>query len=176
MRYTYDLYRSSGVRFDTTTNINEINPDEHFSESPPGYIVVFDGLKNLSNRINNKAEFEEWYNKLERDYAWQPAKWDPFREHKELTKDTIDSQINPAHYKDIVPGMQYMEMMQYMLPDISSHLLGQVYKYLMRDGKKDNSLQERRKALWYLKFLVAYQLNDKKPIKISDINKIIGEG
>jgi hypothetical protein len=45
-------------------------------------------------------------------------------------------------------------MMEHMLPDVDSHLLGQVYKYLMRLGKKDNEEQELGKVLWYLVYLM----------------------
>jgi hypothetical protein len=72
--------------------------------------------------------------------------------------------INPSHYKDIVPGYQYMEMMVYMLKGldgVESHLLGQVYKYLMRCGKKDEELQELKKAKWYLDALVKYHEQGK---------------
>jgi CRISPR/Cas system CSM-associated protein Csm2 small subunit len=72
--------------------------------------------------------------------------------------------INPSHYKDIVPGYQYMEMMVYMLKGldgVESHLKGQVYKYLMRCGKKDETLQELKKAKWYLDALVKYHEQGK---------------
>ena len=49
--------------------------------------------------------------------------------------------------------------MQYMLKGfdgVESHLLGQVYKYLMRLKKKDPVLQDSKKALWYLEELVNY--------------------
>lgn len=72
--------------------------------------------------------------------------------------------INPSHYKDIIPGYQYMEMMVYMLKGldgVESHLKGQVYKYLMRCGKKDEALQELKKAKWYLDALVKYHEQGK---------------
>lgn len=65
--------------------------------------------------------------------------------------------INPSHYKEIVPGYQYIEMMGYMLKDLDGyegHLLGQAYKYMMRYGKKDNKAQEIKKSIWYLNKLV----------------------
>lgn len=72
--------------------------------------------------------------------------------------------INPQHYKDIVPGYQYMEMMVHMLRNlggVESHLLGQVYKYLMRCGKKDDEVQELNKAKWYLDALIKYKTEGK---------------
>jgi len=67
--------------------------------------------------------------------------------------------INPKHYKDVVPGYQYMELMQYMLNDfegVEAHLLGQIFKYQMRLGKKDSKLQDLKKAQWYTNVLVKY--------------------
>ena len=64
--------------------------------------------------------------------------------------------ISPSHYKEIVPGYEYMDMMMYMLPCPKSHLLGQIYKYLMRCGKKDEELQELKKAQWYLNYLIKH--------------------
>ena len=74
--------------------------------------------------------------------------------------DTIGKAVSGSHYNDVVPGYQYMQMMQHMLSDkdgVESHLLGQVYKYLMRAGKKDDVEQEYRKARWYLNCLVKYK-------------------
>lgn len=74
--------------------------------------------------------------------------------------DDISKAVSGSHYNDVVPGYQYMEMMQHMLDGkegVESHLLGQVYKYLMRAGKKDDVEQEYRKARWYLNCLVKYK-------------------
>jgi len=54
-----------------------------------------------------------------------------------------------------------MELMVDMLPDVGSHLLGQVYKYLMRCGKKDSEVQELKKAQWYLTALIKYKEEGK---------------
>jgi hypothetical protein len=72
--------------------------------------------------------------------------------------------INPNHYKDIVPGMQYMEMMVHMLANkvgVEAHLFGQVYKYLFRCGAKDLEVQELKKAKWYLDALIKWQEEGK---------------
>jgi hypothetical protein len=69
----------------------------------------------------------------------------------------VKDQINPPHYQDIVPGMQYMEMMVFMLArfnGVDAHLMGQIYKYLMRAGMKDPIVQDLEKAQWYLNALI----------------------
>jgi hypothetical protein len=65
--------------------------------------------------------------------------------------------ISPKHYKEIVPGFEYMDMMVYMLDGfdgVEAHLMGQIYKYLMRYGKKDSKVQELEKVQWYLNYLI----------------------
>jgi len=74
-----------------------------------------------------------------------------------------EDKISPAHYKEIVPGYEYMDMMVHMLKDfegVEAHLMGQVYKYLMRYGKKDDKTQELKKAQWYLNYLIKH--NEEK--------------
>jgi hypothetical protein len=78
----------------------------------------------------------------------------------EVCNDDISQAVSGSHYNDVVPGYQYMEMMQHMLDGkegVEAHLLGQTYKYLMRSGKKDDVEQEYRKARWYLNCLVKYK-------------------
>lgn len=88
--------------------------------------------------------------------------------------------INPSHYKDYMPDLQWLEAMQYLprfkdKPDVFAGAVElQIRKYLDRNGGKDEEIQELSKALWYMKFLVAY-LKEGKPIRIEAINKILGE-
>jgi hypothetical protein len=49
----------------------------------------------------------------------------------------------------------------------------QIRKYLDRNGGKDKELQELMKALWYMKFLVAFIANNNKPIMVSDIESLL---
>jgi len=68
--------------------------------------------------------------------------------------------INPTHYKNVAAGKQYMELMVDMLKGktgVEAHLFGQVYKYLMRCGSKDDEVQELKKSLWYLNALITYK-------------------
>ena len=85
-------------------------------------------------------------------------------------KDT-SSAISPSHYKDIIPGYEYMDLMVHMLDDmggIEAHLMGQIYKYLMRYGMKDSKLQELGKVHWYLTYLMMIQdANEEDLIRIT---------
>ena len=73
--------------------------------------------------------------------------------------------INPKHYKMIPPeaykkfpeGLEYMHLMEYILnhhKGVESHLLGQIFKYACRLGKKDSKLQDAKKISWYAERLV----------------------
>ena len=71
--------------------------------------------------------------------------------------DKISQAVAGNHYNDVIPGMQYMELMQHMLEGregVNAHLMGQTYKYLMRAGKKDDEIQDLRKARWYISCLI----------------------
>ena len=63
--------------------------------------------------------------------------------------------INPAHYQGIVGNYQYIECMEFILgyDGLKAHLIGQIYKYMMRLGKKDSEQQELGKVIWYSRCL-----------------------
>jgi len=72
--------------------------------------------------------------------------------------------INPTHYK-IIPkeaylkypnGMQYMDIMKYVLAHLKPHeaaIMSQVFKYSLRIGKKDHKLQDAEKICWYANYM-----------------------
>jgi len=77
-----------------------------------------------------------------------------------MTEAQQDAIINPKHYKLLSAetmkahpdGMEYIDLMAYLLEghtSVQAHLLGQIYKYSMRLGKKDNKLQDAKKIEWY---------------------------
>ena len=82
-----------------------------------------------------------------------------------MDQSSQDEIINPKHYKmipkeayDRFPeGLEYMDLMEYILDShsgVNSHLLGQIFKYSCRLGKKDADLQDARKIEWYASRLV----------------------
>jgi len=113
------------------------------------------------NAMKESIDREARLAKLARDGSgWG----DFFDEEPQWVEDSISEAVSGSHYNDVVPGFQYMEMMQYMLADkygVEAHLLGQVYKYLMRSGRKDDIEQEYRKARWYLNCLIKYKQTGK---------------
>jgi hypothetical protein len=88
-----------------------------------------------------------------------------------MSLDQQDDIINPQHYKMIPKeayerfpeGLEYMDLMEYILEHhkgVKSHLLGQIFKYACRLGKKDSILQDARKIEWYSSRLVEVIEND----------------
>lgn len=84
---------------------------------------------------------------------------------KTMSDDEQDAIINPKHYKMIPKeayekfpeGLEYMDLMEYILSNhkgVESHLLGQIFKYACRLGKKDDDLQDAKKIEWYATRLV----------------------
>jgi hypothetical protein len=74
----------------------------------------------------------------------------------EKPEDVESTAVNPDHYKEIVPGYQYFDVMDHMLKDwkgSQAHAFGNALKYQMRLGKKDDVVQEIEKAIWYLERL-----------------------
>jgi hypothetical protein len=121
-----------------------------------------DGMQPRTMRNDMKEESPseavstaEWNAWVENAYGDKPRAAAEMKEEET----EVDHYVAGKHYNDVVPGMQYMEMMQYMLADktgVEAHLFGQIYKYLMRAGKKDNYEQDLRKANWYTTCLVKF--------------------
>ena len=106
----------------------------------------------------------------------------PYSRNKSKLGQTKDH-INPSHYQSFFGGngleeLQWLEAKQYegQFKDpvkFKAAVSLQIEKYLDRNGGKDKEDQELSKALWYLKFLVAYIKNDNAPIRVVDIDKIL---
>ena len=97
-----------------------------------------------------------------------------------MEKNDVWTAVSPKHYKEIVPGLQYMQMMDYMLTDFSgseAHLMGQIYKYLMRYGKKDAKNQELGKVFWYLSYLMINNGMDATTLKetLTEIEELFND-
>lgn len=185
-------------RMMTTTNIDEIIEE---SVETPYYVVVHDNLKNKTvATLMNKDDLHGFRTALERNAVWkkqdedstiQQDKEESYKKSLEELKpkvvsenfDKIKAAVNPKHYNSYLSifdwiDLQWLEAMQYLPTFVDSPekfeaaLELQIRKYLDRNGKKDNSVQELSKAMWYLKFLIAYKKNGG-PIFIKDIEEIL---
>ena len=86
------------------------------------------------------------------------------KKEREFLNTVGKDKINPSHYYEVIPGKQYMELMDPMLErfkGVEAHFMGQTYKYLMRLGNKDEKIQDAEKAHWYLTELINYYKNGK---------------
>jgi hypothetical protein len=163
------------------------------------YVKVYDDLGELSWTLNSEDDLIMFRECIARAATWGHTivNGNPVTEaQKDMMEKSMHSSeyyrsrlklplrdkdhINPSHYQEYMPDMQWLEAMQY-LPRFRNNPEAfkgavelQIRKYLDRNGGKDEELQELSKALWYMKFLVAYT-KDGKPIKIEAIDKILGE-
>lgn len=86
--------------------------------------------------------------------------------------------INPSHYKDYIDDMQWLDAMS-KIPTLrkperfKAALELQIRKYLDRNGSKDATIQELKKARFYLQYLISYIENDEKPIFAADVHKLL---
>jgi len=115
----------------------------------------------------------------ESEYAWDPMAdlledsppseggSNPFshqlKEHQERIKKAVD----PSHYKNYIDEYQWLDAMQ-RIPTLREPAVFvgalelQVRKYLDRNGQKDDSIQELRKAMFYLLYMIEF-LEGKAP-------------
>ena len=140
---------------------------QHEQPKPEGFAWSKDSTLtyNKAFGVNDKADF---YDKYIIEKVWPETFAKVYNQEidtenqKGLMKPTnpsIKDHINPDHYQGIVGNYQYIECMEFILgyDGLKSHLLGQIYKYLMRMGKKDKELQETRKVVWYTRCLEILQ-------------------
>lgn len=94
---------------------------------------------------------------------------------KTATKKTVEGAVRPTHYKDYIPGMQWIDAIQnrYSSREFIAAVDMQVDKYLARKGKKDEDIQELKKSLWYLRYLVAFQENHLEHVTSTEVDTIL---
>lgn len=175
MEFIFDVYDRDGNRLETFTTLKSLLAS-HVADG--NYVTITHGVSNKAIRILfNETDLnglKDFLDKFKKDYS-------------ELAVNKIEFKkpdaINPAHYKCYLDletdPLQWLETMQYLPrfknnPDVFKGAVElQIRKYLDRNGRKDNELQELKKALWYLKFLIAYQANGDKPIRVKDIENLL---
>jgi hypothetical protein len=222
MKYTYDVYSGTNTRCNTTTNLDEIEPQD---VTAPYFTEVYDNTKRQTVMfLRSVDDLDAWRTTQERIYAWKPGKeypsktpeakqeelkilrkappaqstWNPFDEqetgihmHEEKGKrislditEKVGDAINPPHYQDYINfsltdqdavGLQWIEV-EFRKPHFRNNpeairgaLLFQIDKYLGRLGQKDASVQELRKAKWYLEYLIAFESNGNVPLFVKDV-------
>lgn len=197
MLYTYEVWylkeNNEPIRMDITTRFEEV---EKFP-CPPHFIKVLD---NKSTSMAPKKvlftteDVEDWRNTLERTFAWKPKEKpkDPFVFVRSIMNPTprvntttpvvntgiANTPVKPTHYTEFVDEYQWIDVMsripRYRDPEkFKAALELQIRKYLDRNGRKDDELQELKKGLFYYMYLVMYIKNNEKPILAKDIHSIM---
>lgn len=94
--------------------------------------------------------------------------------------DAVAKAIDPSHYKGYIEEMQWIDAMS-KIPSLRkperfiAALELQIRKYMDRNGAKDLTIQEWKKARFYMVYLVAYIDNDYVCIPVTEIqNRIKG--
>ena len=179
MQYTFDVYgvhKGMVSRYDTTTNVDEV---VHIIDSLAAanasfsYVDITDNTKVKDViRVTSIAALEEWCDTTARTVAWK-TQFLPV----DALKDPIMSAVDPKHYKSYVQDLQWLDAMS-QIPTLrdknlfASALELQIRKYLDRNGQKDSTVQELKKARFYLQALIdwletgqisATQIHDKLP-------------
>lgn len=179
MRFTYncfELREDNALHISRTiSNIDDIE-EQHVTH--PNYVSVFDTrLHEHSHDIKSWDDLCEWRVVLEKISAWKPEylKTDPTNASENVEVKKIESQVNPKHYKNYIDDYQWLDAMSripsFRAPAIFKGALElQIRKYLDRNGRKDNELQELKKALFYLKYKIMYIENNNKPISAEDVH------
>jgi len=155
MRYIYDVYDADNQRVFTGTDLEQAEEAWDLG----GYIRVTDNFKNTTLIVRGGEALQELRDMLEKVSAWKPQRG--------MSKTPVKTDaINPKHYKHYCLELQWIEAMM-LLPTFEDPkvfegaLELQVRKYLDRRGQKDNSLQELKKARWYLDFWIRYKEEGK---------------
>jgi hypothetical protein len=69
---------------------------------------------------------------------------------------SINKVENPKHYQ-LKSGRQVKDVIEESVDDYISYLRGNVLKYILRAGKKEDTIQDLEKAKEYIKIEIAYR-------------------
>jgi hypothetical protein len=144
---TINEYLTENIRDVTEYNLNNDHLTAVIRESN-GNEIVFHDEEALDNYLMNYRKPEE-----------------------------VNNAVDPKHYQGYVEELQWLDTMS-RIPTLrdpakfEAAVELQIRKYLDRNGQKDDSLQELQKALWYLKYLIAYK-KAGRPIKVGEVESIL---
>lgn len=194
MLYTYELHigrvEALGLRRHVTTELEDLEREiETLPSSTDFFVKVYSNKHpdQVCMYLDSLEWLEEWRNSQERACAWKPfdEKETGIHVKEQIKKDagklatfseTVEKAVNPSHYEAYIEDLQWIDAKSRQ-PNFrgenSERFLGalelQVSKYLDRLGRKDASIQELKKARWYLTYMIAFMENDCKPIKVKDV-------
>ena len=144
--------------------------------------------KSLDTTVIDSVEaLQEFREGLERAFAWAPAHVSSPCVEIPLSVALGDrftikvpEPVKGHHYQNYIEELQWIDAMS-RIPSLraperfKAAVELQIRKYLDRNGRKDEELQELLKGLWYMKYLCAYIKNGNQPIKGCDVDAILSE-
>jgi len=93
---------------------------------------------------------------------------------------SVRSAVNPQHHAGFVDDYGWLDV-ECRKPHFRTDPEGfikavrlQVDKYMGRNGRKDDELQEFKKAAFYLQYIIMFIENGRKPILAIDVHKRLG--
>ena len=174
MRYTYDVFREelradglTDKRVFTTTNIEELKEGHVRNRS---YVMVYDNInQKIVNKMVNKEDLEDWKIGVNEGEA-RAVQW----------KDKEKDHINPDYYQAYMTlgdrNLQWIEAQQFSsrftFEEMNKAIELQVRKYIDREGGKDHSVQELKKAYWYFQLWLARHIAGR-PVYVNEIKEIL---
>lgn len=159
---TFKCLEGGIPKWDFAKNIDWIKiPEEaeecyYFDGSDPEGVEDLCFYKNVLNEVWEDGEHEEsphWYNFKDKNGVLKYVKtygklvWK--RNVSDVVNNTIDAIHHPKHYTSDNCGVEAIEVTS-LLPACISNAV----KYVWRCGKKDEDLQELKKALWYINYSI----------------------
>lgn len=96
-------------------------------------------------------------------------------------EDKVAKAVDPSHYKGYIGEMQWLDAMS-QIPTLRDPIKFeaavelQIRKYLDRNGGKDSTIQELKKAQFYLTYLIMYKENGCKPISAANVHARLTAG
>jgi hypothetical protein len=183
LKYTYTVWRKTNeglARVNVCTRLENITVED---VTYPCYVNVFDNMTMKNHTIlQSQDELESWQIGQERAAVWKPEGQELKKVISEFVgfkEKAIASAVNPKHHKAFIDEYEWVDAMS-RIPryrDNPEAFKGaielQVRKYLDRNGRKDDELQELLKGLWYFKYLCAYIKVGCKPIMAVNVDKIL---
>ena len=188
--YEVDKENFQMSEVDVKVTLDALRLDEHTKFFIKKYLLV-EYFREYSapnesykrTEIHNRDELESFIIGLERAAAWKPEVKAKTRDElandiiKEEARLIMDANINPSHYQGFVKELQWIETMQYIYQNQPDKFAGALEimarKYMDRLGQKDPIIQELKKSIWYLKYLLAWEINDRQPIRVADVDNIL---
>ena len=124
----------------------------YFDGSDPEGVEELCFYKNVLNEVWDDSEHEEsphWYNFKDKNGVLKYVKTYGKLVWKRNVNNTMDTVNHPKHYTSDDCGVEAIEITS-LLPACISNAV----KYVWRCGKKDEDLQELKKALWYINYSI----------------------